>query len=414
MKQLFTSIDERQGEIIQSLQKMIQIPSPTYQEGKLAAFLEEQLQSIGMETFTNRIGDVTGIHKGSSDDESLFVLNTHLDQADAGDMEDAFSGKILDGSVFGVSGEVVYGRGANGQKACLAAMIAAAQAVIDAGIELPRGFAINAGVMEECGGHLSPEYLLNEDKMPIFAVLCGEHTDLKPVNGQRGMLHVYLKIEGKGSHAAAPEGSSSALTGMARVILMLEELSRDLPKDAVYGDALVSLNRLFVTPNVINAIPDICEGVIDIRHPASLPREEIVPVVQKQIAEVVAQQAGLSHTAEIRKQAVKSYTGMEGLSDGGMYPCYTPTDDPLVDALGNSIQEVTGRKPEPELWSISSEAGYFSTVAGLPVVSFGPGEDRFTHNRNEHVRVEDVIITTKVYAAMILKQCASYSGKGGG
>jgi acetylornithine deacetylase/succinyl-diaminopimelate desuccinylase len=103
---------------------------------------------------------------------------------------------------------------------------------------------------------------------------------------------------------------------------------------------------------------------------------------------------------------VTSYTDLEGLSDGGMYPCFTPLDDPLVVALRESIQEVTGENPKPELWSISSEAGYFSTVAGLPVVAFGPGEDRFTHNRFEHVRVEDVIITTKVYATMILKQCA--------
>jgi succinyl-diaminopimelate desuccinylase len=406
MRQLFKHIDDKQGEIIHLLQKMIQIPSPTYQEGDLAAFLDEQLRSIGLETFTNPLGDVTGIYRGSSADNSLFMLNTHLDQAEAGDMEDAFSGRVMDGSEFGVAGKVIYGRGANGQKACLAAMVAAAKAVIDAGIDLPKGFVINAGVMEECGGHLSPEYLLNKDKLPIFAVLCGEHTDLKPVNGQRGMLHIYLKIEGKGSHAAAPEGSSSALTGMARVILALEEMNRELPKDAVYGDALVSLNKLFVMPNVINAIPDICEGVIDVRHPASLPREEIVPVVQKRVAEVVAQQDGLNHSAEIRKQAVKSYTGMEGLSDGGMYPCYTPLSDPLVAALSESIQEITGEKPEPEMWSISSEAGYFSTVAGLPVVAFGPGEDRFTHNRFEHVRVEDVMITTKVYAAMILKQCS--------
>jgi acetylornithine deacetylase/succinyl-diaminopimelate desuccinylase-like protein len=88
-----------------------------------------------------------------------------------------------------------------------------------------------------------------------------------------------------------------------------------------------------------------------------------------------------------------------------MFPFFTPKDNPLVVALVDSVKEMCGVAPEPELWKISSEAGYFSAVCGFPVVAFGPGEDRFTHNRNEHVKVEDVIITTKVYASVILKMC---------
>ena len=44
-------------------------------------------------------------------------------------------------------------------------------------------------------------------------------------------------------------------------------------------------------------------------------------------------------------------------------------------------------------------------LLSLPVVAFGPGEDQFTHNREEHVKVEDVIQATKVYAEMIAKVC---------
>jgi len=398
-------IDATREEIIILLQQLIRIPSPTFQEAKLANFTEKRLQAMGMETYINRLGDVTGIVRGTTA-QPLFLLNTHLDQAEAGDMEDPFEGKILDGQAFGVPGQVIYGRGANAQKACLAGMIYASQVILTAKIPLRRGFAVNASVMEECGGHLSPKYLVEFDRLPIGLVLCGEHTALRPVNGQRGMIHLQLHIEGKGAHAASPEGSSSALSGMARVIVALDDLRGRLPQDPMLGAASVSLNRLFVVPNVANAIPDVCHAVVDLRYPATIKREEMVGIVQEQIAATVSQQVGLRHVAEIEKRPVVSYTGLEEQSDGCMLPFYTPEDDPLVVALQESIRQVTGAETETELWKISSEGGYFSTVCGLPVVSFGPGEDRFTHNRLEHVRLEDVIIATKVFALMLLKVCA--------
>ena len=102
-----------------------------------------------MDTSTDLLGDVTGILKGRKEDP-IFLLNTHLDHAEPGDMPDPYSGKIMDGGEFGVQGEVVYGRGVNGQKASLAGMIFAVKAIVDLGITIKRGIAINSVVMEEC------------------------------------------------------------------------------------------------------------------------------------------------------------------------------------------------------------------------------------------------------------------------
>jgi putative selenium metabolism hydrolase len=366
--------------------------------------MEKQLRSIGMSTSIDSLGDMTGFVRGQGD-QPFFLLNTHLDQAEPGDMTDPYSGEIMDGARFGVAGKVVYGRGTNGQKASLAAMIFAAKAIFDLKIRLKRGLAVNGSIMEECGGHLGPKYFMEEEKLPISCVLSGEHTHLLPVIGHRGMINIQLCIEGKGSHAAVPEGSSSALAGMARVILALEKLKGELPKDKTFGQALVSLNKLFVSPNVANVIPDRCEAVVDARHPASLPREEIVSTIAACIARAVASQAGLTHTVGVKRYKVLSYKGLEEWADGCMFPSYTREDHPLVVTLLDSIEAVCGKRPKPTLWTISSETGYFSTVCGLPTVAFGPGEDRFTHNRYEHVKVEDVITATKVYADMIVRVC---------
>jgi putative selenium metabolism hydrolase len=401
---LFDYIDGKADGLIALLQEMVQIPSPTCHEGELAVCVEKKLNALGMVTSIDPLGDVTGVLKGR-EDSPVFLLNTHLDQAEPGDMPDPFSGAILDGATFGVEGRVVYGRGTNGQKASLAAMIFAATAILDLGIPLRRGFAINGIVMEECGGHLGPKVLMEKEKLPVYWVLSGEHTDLVPIIGHRGMINLQVSIEGKGSHTAAPRGSSSALTGMAKVILALEQLKGELPEDPTFGPALVSLNKLFVSPNVANVIPDRCDAVVDARHPASLPRDQIVSRIASCIAGAVASQEGLTHTAEVRMSRVKSYTGLEEWSDGCMFPFYTPEDHPLVTVLIESIEAVCRKRPKPALWTISSETGYFSTICGLPTVAFGPGEDRFTHNRVEHVKVDDLIVSAKVYADMILKVC---------
>jgi acetylornithine deacetylase/succinyl-diaminopimelate desuccinylase-like protein len=90
-----------------------------------------------------------------------------------------------------------------------------------------------------------------------------------------------------------------------------------------------------------------------------------------------------------------------------MYPFFTPEDHPIVSGLVDCIEAVTGERRATELWKISSEAGYYSSIASIPVVAFGPGEDRFTHNNIEHVKVEDVITAAKVYALMIFRMCAA-------
>lgn len=403
-QRIITSIDRRRNEIIQLVQKLVSIPSNAGDEGELAEFLLEAFEKIGLQSTINPLGDVNGV-LGIEKGDSYFLLNTHLDQAEPGDMPNPYSGAILDGAKFGDTGEVIYGRGTNGQKSALAGFMMAIQTIMDLEIPLKRGVLLNANVFEENGGHISPEYLLNQENYSIFASICGEHTDLQPVNRQRGMIHIPLKITGIGGHAASPEGKSSALLGMAKVIVSLSDLAKTFPRDEKLGDALVSINKVSVSPNVANAIPDSCLATIDIRQPASIERDEIISRVNADIKKVVVRQLGLSFKSEITKKKVISHTGYQAWSDGCMYPFYTPEDQPVVAALINCLELVTGERRKTELWKISSEAGYYSSIAKIPVVAFGPGEDKFTHNNIEHVRMADVIAATKVYALMIYRMC---------
>ena len=99
---------------------------------------------------------VLGRLAGSGGGQSL-MLNAHCDTADAGGMVDPFSGTIRGGKV--------YGRGAYDMKGSLAACMAAAKALVDAGAPL-RGDVLVAAVADEEYGSLGTSGLISGRACP--------------------------------------------------------------------------------------------------------------------------------------------------------------------------------------------------------------------------------------------------------
>jgi len=44
---------------------------------------------------------------------------------------------------------------------------------------------------------------------------------------------------------------------------------------------------------------------------------------------------------------------------------------------------------------------------GLPVIGFGPGEERFAHTQQDHVKMRDFLDTIKVYTWLACKICVA-------
>ena len=79
----------------------------------------------------------------------------------------------------------------------------------------------------------------------------------------------------------------------------------------------------------------------------------------------------------------------------------SPADSELVKSFQRAAEKVVGLKPIPVGGSHSSDHGYFVTKIGKPVASYGTGGSG-THMANEHIPVEEIIRTTKVYALTML------------
>src|SRR3954462_15019910 len=142
---LFNQIEQEREELIAFVQELVGIPSPAGREGALAQALAAKLRAIGLDTRLDAAGNVIARLPGTEELPCL-MFNSHLDQAPAGEMDEPFSGKIIDGAPWGTDGPILWGRGVNGQKGALGAMTWALKALHDSGIRLRRPVVLTAAV----------------------------------------------------------------------------------------------------------------------------------------------------------------------------------------------------------------------------------------------------------------------------
>ncbi len=127
-------------------EEMIAIPSVTGDEEALALYIEEKLESYGMETELQYVADgrpnVYAVMKGGGPGRSL-NYNAHTDTVPPGDGwdTDPFKAVIRDGKL--------YGRGACDMKTGIACALNMFQAIADAGAEFSGELSFSGVVDQE-------------------------------------------------------------------------------------------------------------------------------------------------------------------------------------------------------------------------------------------------------------------------
>ncbi len=151
----------------------------------------------------------------------------------------------------------IYGRGACDAKGIIAAMIAAAEKLLEAGT---RNFALLFVVGEEknsAGAHVasrSPRgtrYLIN-----------GEPTESKVALGSKGILRYEIIATGKMAHSAYPELGESAIEKLLDALELVRRIS--WPEDPILGQTTANIGTISGgrAPNII---PDAAKAELAIR-----------------------------------------------------------------------------------------------------------------------------------------------------
>lgn len=372
------------------LQDLVRIPSLSTHEGAVASRLAEEMQHVGFrEVWTDSVGNVIG-RVGSGRGPKL-LYNGHMDVVDVGDLAgwaySPYSGVIENG--------VLYGRGSCDMKGGLSAMVHAAGALVDAGVQLAGDLYVVGVVQEEPCEGMAMRVLVEEGGIRPDYVVLGEPSDLQVRLGHRGRAEIKVQVRGRAAHAASPALGSNAIHSAARLIFGIELLAPRLANDAFLGQGTIAVTEIESQAASRNAVPDCCTFYIDRRLTLGETERRAVAEVQNIIntEEVDAQ-------VSVTEYEVASYTGYP-CQARNVFPAWAmPQDHPLVQAIVRAVRDTLGYRPRLGRWAFSTDGTYTAGVANIPTIGFGPGEERYAHTQDEQVRLNDVVDAARVYARL--------------
>ena len=359
----------RKPEWVAFCQRLIQTPSPTYEEAAVAHIIMDEMKRLRWdEIWQDDRGNVIGLMRGTDPDAPVIALNSHMDQVAPGDEKDwphpPFSGHIED--------DRIWGRGASDTKGAIAVQTYAPALFRDFG-ERSRSTVYATFVVEEEHWGQGTLHLLETSGLSFDLCILGEGTSNEIMLGHRGCIGVWVTIVGKSAHASMPQEGRNPNIDAARFILRLNEAQeRFLPHP--------DLGRTSMTPTIYstgdisrNVIPDKVTMYIDCRQSYET-RGDLVRTLES-----VAAETGV--TAEVNVLEYKP--GVEKLSDGFS----TPRDHPYVLQARDILSHTLNRPVALDYWRFCTD-GRLTAARGIPTFGFSPCEARLAHTVNDSVSIQ--------------------------
>ena len=351
-------------------------------EKEIAAYLKNAMQQLGMtvdqhEPAPDRISTV-GTLRGSGGGKSL-MLNGHIDTVGVEHMPAPFSAEIRDGKL--------YGRGAYVMKGSVAAMLAAANALRDAGITL-KGDLLLAAVADEEYASLGTADIAT--RYHPDAAIITEPTELQLAIAHKGFVWLEVAVNGKAAHGSRPQLGIDANLKMGRFLHELDRLEQELrarkPHPLIGPPTLHA--AMINGGREMSVIADRCELRIERR---TLPGE----TEAQSIAEIQALLDRISTSDKDFHAAVKSFFARE--------PFEVAATDPIVQAVQAAASSVLAQPIDPNGVSFWTDAALLA-AAGIPTVVFGP-IGAGAHSAEEWIDLQSVEQAALIYAQTALDYC---------
>lgn len=378
---------------------------PSGSEEKIAQCVAQKLRDMGMQVELhakvpgrpNVIGTWTG--KG---DGPVLIVNDHLDTYPAGDANgwsktsfDPYNPTELD--------DKLYARGTSDTRGNLACTLLAVKALRDNGVDFKGTLKCIYTVDEEKHGPNGAIYLLDELGIKADFEITAEPSGWTRSKGQWGIgiavAHagnclLELRTEGTKSHLWRPDTGINAINKMARLLAALEtvELTHKAPE--YYGGT-----RPMVCPTRTNA---------------GVPREmQFTPAECRTVVAVVGIVPGMtleSICADIQlvidrlgKEDPDFKASVRQVPNSLFVPATleVPKSQEPVASLTEAYRKVLGEDPHYYRKNAYCDTIRFSH-AGIPSVTFGPGEDGWPPV-NEYIHTPKAVPATQVLAIAMLR-----------
>ena len=324
--------------------ELLAIESPTFAEGAAVEFVARRLVARGWNVTLQEVSpgraNVWASRRGGG-----VTLSTHLDTVPP------YVPPRLDG-------DRLYGRGACDAKGIAAAMIAAAEHLVDAGEERVDLLLV---VGEEKGS--DGARLANGLPATSRFLVNGEPTDSRLATGAKGSLRVTLRTRGRAAHSAYAHLGRSAIEPMLALLPTVRDV--DLPRDEVLGETTVNVGTIRGGTEA-NVVPEHAEAELMFRLVG--PVEDVKAAVERW----VDGRAEIQYGSTIPAQRFHTIAGFETA------PMAYTTDIPLLSRWGTPLL-------------------------------FGPGSIHVAHTPDEYVSVQelrDAVLAYERIARALLREDA--------
>ncbi len=399
---------------IARIQAAVQRDSITGYEGRVQDLMAAMLRDLGMTVdlwepqhddfrdypeyvteeppFTGR-PNVVGVLKGMGGGRSI-AINGHIDVVPAGDerawTHPPFAATRADGRI--------YGRGSTDMKGGLIAGIGAIYAIKAAGVRLRGDVMVQSVIAEESGGAGTLAAVLRGHVAD--GVLIAEPTQLAISPAGGGCLMFRITVHGRAAHAALRYEGESALEHWYPIhaaLLALEAERNRTPYHPLYAHLPnkipFNVGRLD-TGNWPSSVPEtlVAEGRFGV-----MPGEDM-EAVRRSFERTFADAVQADPWLRERPPDLEWYGAQFGTAE-------IATDHPLVQTLRGAFTDAMGREPAVEGVAWGSDMRFFTDIAHVPAVLFGPGNVALAHYTDEFVPEDELRAAMRVDALTILRWC---------
>ncbi|MBW7934393.1 MAG: M20/M25/M40 family metallo-hydrolase [Gemmatimonadaceae bacterium] len=324
------------ADVVSLAAELLAIPSPTRDEGRAVEFVSRWLIARGWNVTLQEVSpgrsNVWASRRGGG-----VTLSTHLDTVPP------YVPPRLEG-------DRLYGRGACDAKGIAAAMLVAADRLVEAGEERVDLLFV---VGEERGS--DGARAANQLDATSRYLINGEPTESRLATGCKGAWRVTVRTSGREAHSAYPELGQSAILPMCELLPQLAGL--ELPSDAALGATTINVGLLRGGTEA-NIVPAQCEAELMVRM----------------VGDRAPVQAALEHWA----------AGLAELTYGSFIPAQ---HFHVVPGLATAPMAYTSDIPLLTRW-------------GTPLL-FGPGSIHVAHTPDEFVALDELRASVDTYEQLV-------------
>jgi succinyl-diaminopimelate desuccinylase len=365
--------------------RLVQTPSMPGQEGVVAELVAAEMRGLGFdEVWLDAVGNVNGRLHGQNRALPALVLNSHTDHVDPGDPSlwptPPYAAEIVDGRI--------VGRATADIKGPLAVQVYAMAALLRGG-ERPLRDVVFTGVVQEETGGAGAQYWVSHLDYPVALVVLGEPSDNNIALGHRGILQMWLKVNGRSVHASVAEKGRNPNYKLAEFLLALRENKGRLGRHPRLGPTSVAPTIIEVDTKSPNVTPAWARVLLDFRTAA-----ESANSLQAFIHELMGD---WPHEISVAWDAPGTPPPN---SDAPIFGYDTPPESDEVGRAKAAIEAGMGRETTLINYQFATDGRHFVPY-GLPIIGYSPAEEDQAHIAGESISIAKMGEALRGYAELL-------------